>query len=92
MADKLTEAMIAEGMARAEKAVCGSGHSRCFALPDPLAEARKTCNPKGQCKIGGARRVIVAEAGGRVTTCGSICTLGRGDSGTNGTEAADAAG
>ena len=50
-------------MARAEKAACGSCSKRCFALPDPLDEARRTCTPKGQCKIGGTRRVIVAEGG-----------------------------
>jgi hypothetical protein len=35
MADKLTEAMIAEGMARAERVACQET-ARCFALPDPL--------------------------------------------------------
>ena len=56
---ELTEEVIALVMARAEKVVCGSGHTRCFALPDPLAEVRRTCTPKGRCKIGW----IIAEGG-----------------------------
>jgi hypothetical protein len=59
MADELTQEMIAEGMARAERAACGSGHRRCFVLPDPLPEARMRCTPKGRCLIGW----IVAEGG-----------------------------
>ena len=47
MSDNVTQEMIEDGMARADKAACGSGNSRCFALPDLLAEARKTCTPKG---------------------------------------------
>ena len=50
-------------MARAEKVACGSGTACCFALPDPVDEARKTCTPKGRCLIGGTRRVISAEDG-----------------------------
>ena len=46
-------------MARAEKVACGSGTARCFALPDPVDEARKTCTPKGRCLIGW----IIAEGG-----------------------------
>ena len=55
---ELTEELIAEGMARAERVAC-QGNARCFALPDPLAEVRKTCTPQGRCKIGW----IVAEGG-----------------------------
>ena len=63
MADKLTAALIAEGMARAEKVACAQGNARCFALPDPLAEVRTTGTPQGRCTIGGTRRVIIAEGG-----------------------------
>jgi hypothetical protein len=56
---ELTEKRIAEAMACAEKAACGSGNLRCFALPDPVDEVRKTCTPKGRCLIGW----IVAEGG-----------------------------
>ena len=56
---ELTEELIAEGMVRAEKVACGAGHGRCFALPDPLEEARKTCTPLGRCKVGW----IIAEGG-----------------------------
>ena len=63
MADKLTQDMIAEGMARAEKVAWSPGHSRCFAFPDPLEAAQQTCTPQGRCTIGGTRRVIVAEGG-----------------------------
>jgi hypothetical protein len=59
---ELTEELIAEGMARAERVAC-QGHARCFALPDPLAEAGTTCTPKGRCLIGGTRRVILANSG-----------------------------
>jgi hypothetical protein len=55
----LTQEMLDEGMARAEKAACGSLSTRCFALPDPLDEARTSCTPKGRCKIGW----IIAEGG-----------------------------
>jgi hypothetical protein len=58
MADKLTEAMIAAGMARAERVACQE-NARCFALPDPLGKAHTTCTPKGRCKIGW----IIAEGG-----------------------------
>jgi hypothetical protein len=58
----LTDEMITEAMARAEKVACSPGNARCFALPDPVAEAQKTCTPKGRCLIGW----IVAD-GGRTT-------------------------
>ena len=63
MADKLTQEMIAEGMAWAEKVACDPFNARCFAFPDPLAAVRQTCTPQGRCTIGGTRRVIVAEGG-----------------------------
>lgn len=56
---ELTEEWITEGMARAESAACPNPHARCCAFPDPLEDARKTCKPKGRCKIGW----IVAEDG-----------------------------
>jgi hypothetical protein len=59
---ELTEELIAEGMARAERVAC-QGNARCVARPDPLAEVRTTGTPKGRCKIGGTRRVIVADGG-----------------------------
>ena len=48
----LTQEIISEAMARAEKAACAPGDSRCYAFPDPLAEARASCTPKGRCLIG----------------------------------------
>jgi hypothetical protein len=52
-----------EGMAPAEKVACGSYNTRCFAVPDRLDEARKSCTPKGRCRIGGTREVILANSG-----------------------------
>jgi hypothetical protein len=47
----LTEEMIAAAMANADARVCvGSG--RCYAFPYPVVEAKKTCTPKGRCKVG----------------------------------------
>jgi hypothetical protein len=63
MDDRLTQEMIDEGMARAEKVACRPGDVRCYPLPYDVASARQTCTPKGRCKIGGTRRVIVADAG-----------------------------
>jgi hypothetical protein len=59
---ELTEELIAEGMARAERVAC-QGNARCFARPDPLAEVRTTGTPQGRGVIGGTRRVIVADGG-----------------------------
>jgi hypothetical protein len=50
---ELTEEMIAEAMARAEKVACAPGDQRCYPLPYSAVEARKTCTPKGRCKVGG---------------------------------------
>jgi hypothetical protein len=55
----LTEEMIAEAMARAEKMACQPWDGRCLPLPYSAVEARKTCTPKGRCKVGW----IVANAG-----------------------------
>jgi hypothetical protein len=49
---KLTQAMIDDGMARAERAACTPGDGRCYVFPDPLDEARQTCTPKGRCLSG----------------------------------------
>ena len=51
MPAELTEELIAAAMAKADKRVC-VGSDRCYPLPDPLYEARKTCTPKGRCKVG----------------------------------------
>ena len=48
---ELSEEMITAAMAKVAARVC-VGTARCFALPDPLYEARKTCTPKGRCKVG----------------------------------------
>jgi hypothetical protein len=53
---ELTEEMIAEAMARAEKVACAPGDQRCYPLPYSAVEARKTCTPKGRCKVGGTPR------------------------------------
>jgi hypothetical protein len=56
---ELTNVMIAEAMARAEKVACTPGDHRCLPLPDDVESARATCTPKGRCTIGW----IVADAG-----------------------------
>jgi len=48
---ELTEGLIAAAMAKAAARGC-TGSDRCFALPDPVYEARKTCTAKGRCKVG----------------------------------------
>ena len=58
-APTLTDEMIAEAMARAEKVTCTPGDQRCLPLPYDVAGALSTCTPKGRCKIGW----IVADAG-----------------------------
>ena len=52
MAAKLTQEMIAEAMARAEKVACRPGEGRCFALADAVAVVRATCAPKAFCRLG----------------------------------------
>jgi hypothetical protein len=47
----LTEELIAAAMAKADARVC-VGSDRCYAFPDRLEDARKTCTPKGRCKVG----------------------------------------
>ena len=49
---ELTQAMIEEALARAEKVACDPLDPRCYAFPDSLEEARQTCTPKGRCLIG----------------------------------------
>ena len=51
-AAELTEDVIAEAMARAERVACRPGEGRCYALPDPVEHARASCTPKGRCKVG----------------------------------------
>jgi hypothetical protein len=55
----VTEEKIAVAMAKADARVCG-GDNRCYAFPDPLADARETCTPKGRCNVG-----WIVRAGGR---------------------------
>jgi hypothetical protein len=63
MTHEFTEERIAEAMARVEQVARRPGDHRCLPRPDAGARARATCTPKGRGKIGGARRVIVANAG-----------------------------
>jgi hypothetical protein len=64
---ELTEAMITAAMAKAEARVC-VGSYRCFVFPDRPEDARGSCIPKGRCKVGGTRRVIVSR-GARELGC-----------------------
>jgi hypothetical protein len=54
---------MTEAMARAENVACPPGNDRCYALPDLVPDARKTCTPKGRCTIEGTRRFILANRG-----------------------------
>jgi hypothetical protein len=56
---ELTEELIAEAMARAEKVACTPGDQRCLPLPYDVVGALATCTPKGRCKVGW----IVANSG-----------------------------
>jgi hypothetical protein len=58
---ELTEEMIAAAMAKADARVC-VGSDRCYAFSDQLEDARKTCTPKGRCKVG-----WIVSQGGRVS-------------------------
>ena len=58
-APTLTDEMITDAMARAEKVACTPGDERCLELPYDAESARSTCTPKGRCEIGW----IVADAG-----------------------------
>ena len=59
MSDKVTQEMIAEGMARAEQVACRPGDDRCYAFPNRLEDAQASCTPKGRCRLGW----IVANSG-----------------------------
>jgi hypothetical protein len=52
MADKLTQDMIWDGMARAERVACRPEGDRCYPLPYDVASPQQTCRPKGRCTIG----------------------------------------
>jgi len=52
MAGTLTQEMIEEGMARAEKVACRPGDDRCYAFPNRLEDAQASWTPKGRCRIG----------------------------------------
>jgi hypothetical protein len=56
---ELTEEMIAEALARAEKVACTPGDQRCLPLPYDVEGATATCTPNGCCEVGW----IVADAG-----------------------------
>jgi hypothetical protein len=49
---ELTEELIAAAMAKADARVCVPGDNRCYPFPYSAVEARKTCTPKGRCKVG----------------------------------------
>ena len=59
MTDRLTQEMIADAMARAEKVACRPGDDCCYPFPDKLEDARASCTLKGRCRIGW----IVANSG-----------------------------
>jgi len=59
MVDKVTQEMIQEGMARAEKVACRPGDDRCYSLPYDVESAQQTCTAKGRSKVGR----IVAKSG-----------------------------
>ncbi len=56
----LTQAMIEDGMARAEKVAGRPTEDRCYQCPDRLEAAWTICTPQGRCKIG-----WIASSGGR---------------------------
>jgi hypothetical protein len=59
---ELRDEMTAAAMAKADARVC-VGSDCCYAFPDRLEDAIQTCTPKGRCKVGGTRRVIVSRGG-----------------------------
>ena len=82
MAELVTQEMIAEGMARAEKGACSPGDDRCYLLPDPLDEVRASCTPMGRCRIAGAPEgALWPTRGAIVGTSGSMGTPARGGCG-----------
>jgi hypothetical protein len=48
---ELTEELIAAAVAKAEPRVCASA-DRCYTFPHPPEDARQSCTPQGQCKVG----------------------------------------
>jgi hypothetical protein len=56
---QLTEDVITEAMARAEKVACRPGDQRCWPFPYDVASALATRTPRGRVKIGW----IAADAG-----------------------------
>src|SRR5688572_26352028 len=84
MADpELTDELIAEAMARAETVECRPGDDRCYPFPDPVADARASCTPKGWCRIGW----IEGNTGRDSWDVCSTCTLARVGCGVGQTEA-----
>jgi len=49
---ELTQEMIAEALARAEKVACSPGDDRCYPFRWILQGARESCTPQGRCRIG----------------------------------------
>lgn len=48
---KLTQDMLTAAIERAEKALWVVANQRCFIVPTPLDDARKTCDRRGRCEI-----------------------------------------
>ena len=47
----LTEELLAEAVARAEKVACSPGDHRCSRFPDRQKDTRTSCTPTGPCRI-----------------------------------------
>ena len=43
----ITDELIAEGMARADRVVCGDGVTRCYAFSHPVEEVEASRTPDG---------------------------------------------
>ena len=74
MADKVTQELIEDGMARAEKVACRPGDHWCYPFANRLEDAQSGCMPKDRRRIGGTRRVILGN-GGRDTRGGWLGAL-----------------
>ena len=47
----------------AETVACTPSDQRCLPLPDGVESAQQTCTSRGRWRLGGTRRVIVANSG-----------------------------
>jgi hypothetical protein len=81
MADRLTQDMIADGMARAEKVACRPGDDRCSPFPDRLEVAQASRSAQ-RAPEGSSSPTPEARAG----TSGSTCRPGKGGCGAGSTE------